>query len=228
VIVCVCEGEREAGQRARVAGRYAVIPNAADLDVFTPATARERGAARRMLGLTDGPLAVCVGRLSRQKGQDLLLRAWPAVTAQVPAARLVLVGDGPDAEALAREHVDGVQFTGHREDIPAWLAAADVVVLPSRWDVMPQTMLQAMARGRSVVSTDVPGAREALGEDAGAVVGLADLAALSAAVATRLVDPSLAAAEGATGSARAAERHDFRRVAEQTAELYEEVLRARS
>lgn len=226
-IICACEGERQHGERAGVRANFVVVANGTNTLHFTEATEDDRRAARVQLGIDDRPLAICVGRLSRQKGQDVLLAAWPLVRARVPDAQLILVGDGPEAAALAARATEGAHFAGHRDDISSWLAAADVVVLPSRWDVMAQTMLEAMARGRSVVSTDVAGAREALGGDAGAVVPLEDPASLAEALATRLLDPDLAAAEGAVGRARAVERHDFRRVSQQTHDLYEEVLRRR-
>jgi glycosyltransferase involved in cell wall biosynthesis len=228
MIVCVCEGERELGERAGIRSRFAVVPNAVDLAEFTPATDDDRRDARSRLGLPGGQLVVCVGRLSRQKGQEVLLAAWPAVMARVPGAHLVLVGDGPDARSLAAQDVDGVQMAGHRDDVPDWLAAADVVTLPSRWDVMAQTMLQAMARGRSVVATDVAGAREALSETAGAVVQIEDEVALADAIAERLLDRALAASEGAAGRRQAVEKHDFRRVTETIAGLYEDVLDRRA
>lgn len=227
-IVCACEGEREHGERAGVRAKYVVVANGTDTSYFTEATDEDRRAARVQLGIDGRPLAICVGRLSRQKGQDVLLAAWPGVRARVPDAQLVLVGDGPEAGPLTAQATEGAHFAGHRDDISTWLAAADVVVLPSRWDVMAQTMLEAMARGRSVVSTDVAGAREALGRDAGAVVPLEDPASLADALATRLLDPRLIAAEGAIGRSRAVERHDFRRVSQETHDLYEDVLRRRA
>ncbi len=77
----------------------------------------------------DAPLVVCVGRLTRQKGQDVLLRAWRRTA--VPGARLVLVGDGPDRKALEEAAPPGVLFTGACADVRPWLHAADVLVLPS-------------------------------------------------------------------------------------------------
>ncbi|HEU0304885.1 MAG TPA: glycosyltransferase [Gaiellaceae bacterium] len=223
-IISVSEGEREVGERSGVAGRFVLIPNALDLEVFTPVSEGDRRAARLQLGLPDEPLAVCVGRLSRQKGQDVLLRAWPRVAAEVPQAGLVLVGDGPDAEALAAQGVAGVRLAGHREDVPAWLAAADVVALPSRWEGLSLVMLQAMARGRSVVSADVAGARDSLSEGAGAIVPIEDDVALANALVERLRDPALAAAEGEAGRRVVVERHDVRRMGEAVAALYTEVL----
>ena len=91
---------------------------------------------------------------------------------------------------------------GPRDPRP-WYAAADVVVLPSRWEGLALVLLEAMASARSVVSTDVGGAREALPADGGAVVPVGDPAAPRGGLVARLRDPALAAAEGAAGRARA-------------------------
>jgi glycosyltransferase involved in cell wall biosynthesis len=226
--VCACEDERLAGEEAGIRSRFVVIPNGIDVSAFPLATEDDRREARARLGLPDGPLVVCVGRLSRQKGQDVLLDAWPAVAGRIPGSRLVLVGDGPDREALAERAEEGVELAGHRDDVATWLAAADVVALPSRWEVMVHAMLEAMARGRSVVVSDVAGSREAMGDSAGAVVPPEDPAALAEAIVERLRDPARAAAEGRAGHLAAVERHDFRRVAETTAELYADVLERRA
>ena len=228
VIVCVSEGERKVGERAGLGGPFVVIPNAVDLETFAQASKDERRAARLELGLASGPLVVCVGRLSRQKGQGVLLEAWPSVTARVPDARLVLVGDGPDAEALSARRVAGVELAGHRDDVPSWLAAADVVTLPSRWEGLSLVMLQAMARGRSVVSTDVAGARETLAGDAGGIVPVENAAALADAIVERLLDPARAETEGDAGRRIAAEKHDVRERAERMSALYAEVLERRA
>jgi glycosyltransferase involved in cell wall biosynthesis len=222
--VCVSDAEREAGERAGIHGRLAVIPNAVDVDAFTHAGEDDRRAAKSGLGLPDAPLVVCVGRLSRQKGQDVLLRAWPTIRTRVPDARLVLVGDGPDDQRLRSLATAGVEFVGRRDDVPEWLAASDVVTLPSRWEGMSLSMLEAMALGRSVVATDVPGAREALSGGAGEVVPVDDERALADALVERLRDPSRVAAEGDAGRHAAVERYDLRRVGEQILALYREVL----
>jgi glycosyltransferase involved in cell wall biosynthesis len=152
-------------------------------------------------------LVVCVGRLSRQKGQDLLLAAWPAVAAEVPDARLALVGGGPDEGDLRAVAPAGVSFVGVSAEVPSWLAAADVIALPSRWEGMSLSMLEAMAAGRSIVSADVPGAREALGAGAG-VVPVEDVRALSQALLRRLTDASLRENEERTAR-RIAEEGDL-------------------
>jgi glycosyltransferase involved in cell wall biosynthesis len=223
-IVCVSETERRHGVDAGIDGRYAIVPNGVDLEAFSAAGAQERDAARARLELPDGPLAVCVGRLSRQKAQDVLLEAWPEIRARVPGARLVLVGDGPTAAELRAAAPEGVELVGTRDDVPDWLAAADVVVAPSRWEGMSLTLLEAIATGRSVVATDVAGAREALGDDAGRIVPVASVPELVEAVAERLRDPALAADEGRAGRRRAEQSHDVRTANDRIVALYGEIL----
>jgi glycosyltransferase involved in cell wall biosynthesis len=223
-ILCVSEGERRRGEEHGIRARWHVIPNGVDLDGWPEAGCDERAHARAELGLPDRPTVVCVGRLSRQKGQDLLLEAWSSVTGRVPDAQLVLVGDGPAEESLRRQGHDGVRFAGRRSDVASWLAAADVVALPSRWEGMSIGMLEAMARGRSIVAADVPGAAEALEGDGGAIVPREDAAALAAAIADRLGDPSRADAEGRAARRRAEEAHDIRAMTEAVGELYDAVL----
>jgi glycosyltransferase involved in cell wall biosynthesis len=224
-VVCVSGAERASGRAAGIRARYRVIPNGVDLGALPPASADDRLAARARLGLGAGtPLAVCVGRLSEQKGQDLLLDAWPAVRRDVPDATAILVGDGPDRPDLERRGVEGVGLAGARRDVADWLAAADVVVQPSRWEGMALIVLEAMARGRSVVAAAADGVRESLGDDSGAVVPVGDPGALARAVAERLRDPGLAATEGAAGRARAERFHDVRRSCDAVAALSREVV----
>ncbi|GMA21114.1 glycosyltransferase [Arsenicicoccus piscis] len=222
--LCVSEQERRTGAAARcLARRTVVVPNGVDTDRWVP---RDRETARAELGIGPVPLAVVVGRLARQKGQDVAIAAWPAVLEHLPGAQLVLVGDGPDRPALAAQVGmagldDSVRLVPGGDPTP-WFAAADVVVLPSRWEGMPLVVLEAMAGGRSVVCSDVAGMSEALGAST-PVVTPDDPAALADALVVRLTDPGLAALEGERNRARAVERFDVRaanaRVAEVVAEL---------
>ena len=95
LLLCGADEERRLGRILGIPGRYAVVPNGVDVERFGFADAGERARARARLGLGDGPLAVCVARLCRQKGQDLLLAAWREVADALPAATLALVGGGP-------------------------------------------------------------------------------------------------------------------------------------
>jgi glycosyltransferase involved in cell wall biosynthesis len=210
LFVCVGETEQAAGRALGVRGRYAVVHNGVDLRRFRPAGDDERLAARRRLGVADGvPLAVCVGRVTRQKGQDVLLAAWPAVRARCPGAQLALVGGGDLLPDLRVRRPPGVTFAGEVADVRGWLAAADVVALPSRWEGLSLAVLEALARGRPVVATDVPGLGEMVAPGTGARVSPDDPEALAAAVADRLTDPALARSEG-QAAARQAARFDLR------------------
>ncbi|MEW2299071.1 glycosyltransferase family 4 protein [Streptomyces sp. NPDC006655] len=219
-VVCVSEAERTTGVHAGIRARYTVVPNGIDTAHFTPGhpTPDERS--------TGAPLVVCVGRLCRQKGQDLLLRAWPEVLRRVPGARLALVGDGPDRDALRRLAPASVEFTGAVADARPWYRAADLVVLPSRWEGMALAPLEAMACGRPVLVTDVDGARESLPPTHAAhcLVPPGRPGALAGAVAGLLLDPELRASLGDRARRHVQSTHDVRRTAEAVAELYRELL----
>lgn len=189
-VVCVSEGERAVGVASGIDARYVVVPNGVDLRRFSPGS---REAAREVLGLGDEPLVVCVGRLHRQKGQHFLLDALPDV-------RVALVGDGPDRESLAAR---GAWLVGETDDVAAWYRAADVVVQPSKWEGMALTLLEAMACGRPIVATDVPGTRELLPPEA--LVRYGDVEALRRKVLDRIGGSG----EGGRNRAKAEADHDL-------------------
>jgi glycosyltransferase involved in cell wall biosynthesis len=224
-IVCVSEAERDRGLARGIRARYRVIPNGVDVTRYGRKSEADRNESRRRLGLGPQPLVVCVGRLSRAKGQDVLLDSWPAVRRRVPQSELALVGDGEDMDELRRRADPSIRLLGHRADVVDWLAASDVVAVPSRWEGMSLGMLEAMATGRSIVATDVPGAREAV-DGTGAIVPPEDPEALAAAIAARLLDPRRREAEGRAAADRARQNHDLREILERVAELSAEVARA--
>lgn len=227
-IVCVSEDERRVGEEAGVRpGEFRVIPYGVDLARWPRLDDDARGAARERLGLGDGPLAVCVGRLHRQKRQGALLEVWPAVRERVPGARLVLVGDGPDRAELERRGVAGVDLVGSSADVAGWHAAASLAVQPSRWEAgVPLAALEALACSRTVVFTDAPGVRDLAAERLGAMVPLDDASALRDAIAARLADPGLADAEGQAGRDWV-ELGDQRGRLDEIARLYDELLERR-
>ncbi|MET8976270.1 glycosyltransferase family 4 protein [Streptomyces sp. NPDC004539] len=225
-LVCVSEGERAAGERAGITGRYQVIPNGIDAGRFHPAPVDTVRAALLPDVAPAAPLVVCVGRLCRQKGQDLLLTAWKSVVREVPGARLVLVGDGPDRAELTARAPESVTFAGAVEDTAPWYQAADLVVLPSRWEGMALAPLEAMACGRPVVLAEVAGARESLPPDLAdrCLVPPGEPAALAGAVTGLLLDPLLRESLGSRGRRHVLSTHDVRRSAGAVAELYRELL----
>ncbi|MFJ8538271.1 glycosyltransferase [Streptomyces sp. NPDC093591] len=228
-VVCVSDGERAHGVAVGIRSRYTVVRNGVDLAWCGPPDASSREAARCRLGVrVTGPLAVCVARLCRQKGQDVLLDAWAELEKRMPQARLVLVGGGPDQSALAARASPTVGFAGAVADPRDWYIAADVVVLASRWEAgMALAPMEAMACSRPVVVTDVPGAREVLPPRhvPFAVVPLEDSAALAAAMARLLTDPVTSRALGEEAQAHIRCHYDVRRVVEHMYTVYGEARR---
>ncbi len=163
--VCVSGGVREFSRHeGRLpAEKLLVIPNAIDVEKYARATP----ISRHELGVGENAkLIACVGRLERQKGVDWLLEVMRGVEAQTPSSHLLLIGDGPQRGALQRQArrlgLTRVHFLGFRRDVPEIFAACDLVALPSRWEGMPNVVLEAMAAGRAVIGTDVEGVRELL------------------------------------------------------------------
>ena len=175
-----------------------------------------RAAVRQRYGLGDRPVVICVSRLVPRKGQDTLLRAWPAVLGQVPDAALLIVSGGPYAKTLRRLAeqtgvVSSVTFTGPvpQTELPAHYAAGDVFSMPCRTrrgglDVegLGIVYLEASAAGLPVVGGDSGGAPDAILEgETGYVVGGRDVAALSGHLIALLSDPAGAKAMGEKGRA---------------------------
>ncbi|MDQ1250233.1 MAG: hypothetical protein QG597_4612 [Actinomycetota bacterium] len=191
LILCVSAAEYARGVAAGVHATYQVTRNGVDV-AGVRAAAGDAGRLRRDCGIEpSAALVVCLGRLTTQKGQDVLLRAWPSVPGG-SSRQLALVGDGPDAAALAALADDTVTFVGgvDRNTALGWLAGADVVAVPSRWEGMALVPLEALALGTPVVASDVTGLREAVTPDVGTLVPPDDPDALAAALARWLaVDP---------------------------------------
>lgn len=188
--VCVSQAERELGLRRGIRGRYTIARNGVDLQALRPPA--DRAALRELFAVPlDARVAVCVGRVCEQKGQDVLVQAWH----DRPDRRLAIVGDGPDLAALSARPSAGVHFTGGVDRATAlqWLALADVAVLPSRWEGMALVPLEALAMGTPVVATDVNGVREAITADVGTIVPPGDPQALAGALDRWLAVPPDAA-----------------------------------
>lgn len=188
--------------------RISVSRYAIDLPRFDSRLEPDSAAARAALGLPAGrPLALFVGRLHPQKGLPFLLQAWHRVVAARPDAQLALCGDGPDraeVEGLAAALPAGsVALLGWRPDAVRLLRAADLLVLPSLWEGLPLTVLEAMAAGLPVVATAVDGTPEAVGHgETGLLVPPSDPPALAEAVLATFADPQRAAAMGRAGRRR--------------------------
>lgn len=192
-----------------------VVYPGADTDVFRPDLPVED--LRERHGLGDRPVVVCVSRLVPRKGQDVLIRAMPAIRRGVPEAVLVIVGGGPyrpKLEAMAAElaPAGSVVFTGpvSEEELPRYYRLGQVFAMPCRTRLgglevegWGNVFIEAAACGRPVVVGDSGGARESLvpGET-GLLVDGRRMPEVAEAVATLLADPETAERMGRAGRAR--------------------------
>lgn len=233
-VITVSEGSRRTFlDRGYPPEQFVCIHNGIELPPRRPPDAT--GRVRQELGLgTEAPLLLTVARLTPQKGHDLLLAAAPQLLARYPEACLAWVGEGPERPALERRArelgVAGcVRFLGHRDDVPALMAAADLFVLPSRFEGHPLVVLEALAQELAVVGTRVCGLEEAVvdGED-GLLVEPGRPDQLAAAILALLPDRARRRRMGRAGRARVVELFQARRMARTTMALYEELLAARA
>ncbi|HEY1918451.1 MAG TPA: glycosyltransferase family 4 protein [Streptosporangiaceae bacterium] len=147
-------------------------------------------------GQAGAPVVLAVGRLAAQKGLGTLIEAASRWQDRSPVPVLAIAGDGPLAGDLARQSQAlgvAVTFLGHRDDVPALLAAADVVVAPSMWEGQPLLVHEILRAGRPLVASRVGGIPDLTGQDAALLVPAGDPAALADAVLAVLDDPAQAA-----------------------------------
>ena len=197
-----------------------------------PPATRTRTEVREELGLVDDrAMVVAVGRLHPQKGYDVLLDAvarWSADHRVRPAPLVVVAGDGPLHDELAariQREVLPVTLLGRRDDVADLLGAADLLVLPSRWEARSLTAQEALRAGIPLVASRVGGLPELLG-DAAELVPPGDAAALSEAVVRVLCDSAHATALVEAGLRQAATWPDEEATAAELAALYRELLEA--
>ncbi|HZE75279.1 MAG TPA: glycosyltransferase [Gemmatimonadales bacterium] len=208
------------------ARKLAVVPNGIEVP---PAVRRCDPALRAELvrGRPDY-VVLTPARLHEQKGHAYLL----AAAARVPEATFVLAGDGPlraELERLAAELnvADRCVFLGYRSDVSDLLAAADVFVLPSLFEGLPVSVLEAMAAERAVVATAIGGTDEAVTHEVtGLLVPPRDPAALAAAIRRLQADPQLAGRLAAAGRERVQREFSSAATARNVMRIYDEVTGA--
>jgi glycosyltransferase involved in cell wall biosynthesis len=172
-----------------------------------PPSAKAVAQAVADIGAGDRPVVLAAGRLAPQKGFDVLVTAAARWRGRDPQPRTVIAGSGPLAARLsdqARKSGADVVLLGERGDVPALLAAADVVVLPSRWEARALIIQEAMQAGRPIVATRSGGTPDLTGPDAAVLVPPDDADALAAAVLAVLGDAARAERLVLAARARAA------------------------
>jgi glycosyltransferase involved in cell wall biosynthesis len=192
------------------AERYVVIHNGVDLARFRRPSPEERAGARAGLRLAAGERAVVtVGNFAPAKGHEVLLAAASRIMTAIPGATFLWAGEGPSQDALAAEAARRelpVRLLGSIPDVARLLAAADLFVLPSLSEGLPNALLEAMASGVPAVATAVGGVPELTGGDGegGALlVAAADAEELATAAIRILRDPQLGVRLGQAGRSRA-------------------------
>jgi glycosyltransferase involved in cell wall biosynthesis len=177
--------------------------------------------------LRERPVVLTVARLDQQKGLTTLLEA----AAQVPEAVFVLVGEGPQRAALERQCQElnlqnRVLFTGFRQDIRAWLAHCDLFVLPSLYEGLPIALLEAMAAGKPVIASAIPGNLEAVTHgETGWSFRPGDANDLASAIRFLLADPALAQRLASAGQSHVNREFSCQRMNEQVMQVYERLLK---
>jgi glycosyltransferase involved in cell wall biosynthesis len=210
------------------AERIVRLPNFVDTSRFHPARAPERDALRAELEWEGRAVALCAGRLSARKNVDLLLRAYAQILPQLASSRplLAIAGDGPERQrldALARELDlgDAVRFLGFEERIERLYRGADLLVIASRVEGLPNALLEGMACGLGVVATALGGARDVLSHDeSGLLIPPDELEPLAAALQQALSDPSLRERLGAAAAERIQSRYTLEAIAPHYLDLY--------
>jgi glycosyltransferase involved in cell wall biosynthesis len=208
------------------ARKLRVVHNSVEAQAFNRAP---DPALRTMLtGAQDRAVVLTLARLVWRKGLGTLLDA----AALVPDAVFAIAGEGDERSMLETRirqlGLEGrVRILGQRDDIPALLASCDLFVLPSLFEGLPLSVLEAMAAGKPVIATAVPGTREAVSEgETGLLFPPGDAPALARAVTSILADRSLAARLGRAGQVRVRQEFSAEMMTRQVEAVYGEVLRS--
>ena len=208
------------------------IPLGLDLDHFRELPARE--AALSALGLPrEGRYVAIVARLVPIKDIPTFLRALALVTESLPDVRGLVVGDGPEREAVEGvAHDLGLEercrFLGWRADLPNVYAASDVVALTSLNEGSPVSVIEAMASGRAVVATAVGGVPDVVSEATGILVPVGDRRGFADAIVSLLRDPDRRAELGRKGREVAVRRFASDRLVADIDRLYIDLLGRRT
>jgi glycosyltransferase involved in cell wall biosynthesis len=211
-------------RRLQHTGRVRYVPNAVDPRMV----AQENGKA--IVPDDDGAIILCLGRLSREKGQDVLLDAMKEVLARHHHAMLWLAGEGPSEPMLRRQvsrlGIDrNVRFLGFSEYVAPLLRKATVLALPSRGEGMPISALEAMSLGVPVVATDVGGVPDLISSPhVGSVIPPENPVRLANALVELLHNPARAASLGTAGKEHVLQHFPLSKMAVDTAFVYQECL----
>ncbi|WP_030729919.1 glycosyltransferase family 4 protein [Streptomyces sp. NRRL S-237] len=215
--------------RRRGAKDARLAPVAVPADPAGPETAADPGKVRAELGAVERPLLIAVGSLVPHRGYSVLLDAAREWRGLDPAPLLVIAGEGPlRAELSRRIEAEGlpVRLLGRRRDAAQLLAAADLAVLPSRWEARALLAQEALRAGVPLVATAVGGVPELVGEGA-VLVPPGEAGPLASAVTGLLSDPDRRAALAVAGRVQAATWPSEDDTVAQVLSVYDELMERR-
>lgn len=228
-VICVSDELEQRCIAAGVpAGRCLHIANAIDPDAYR--RRQSPAEAKRALGLPDRLLVGAVGRLSAEKGFDLLIRAVGRLAANGRDVGLVILGEGDEQAglgAMIRELnlEDRVRLVGHQADVRPWMEAMDVFALSSIREGLPNALLEAMALGVPSVAARVAGVPEVVHDGQnGLTIETGSEDALVASLRRLLADAPLRSRLAAAARETIERDHSFRRRMQRVCQVYEEVL----
>lgn len=208
-----------------------VVPHSVDTRRFRPAAS---DWIQRRLGIVGGPFIVSVGRLTRLKRIDVLIRVMPRIVREFPDAKLVVVGSG-DQEPFLRQLISRSnlqrsvclisKYVDYWRDMPGLYSSGDIFVLPTAQDVLPIAMLEAMASRLPVISTPVGGIPDFVSDGRnGYLVGVGDEEGLLDRLCELLADGDRRRDFGMRARQTVEERADMLVVAHRTLNVYERAL----
>ena len=186
---------------------------------------------KRKLNLQhDMPTVAFIGRLVTLKGVNYLLEAAASILRSGERVQFVVVGDGPLKKRLIN-HAKSlgvskhVHFIGFRKDIPQILSVIDILVVPSLWEGLPLTILEAMFAGKPIIATRVGGIPEAvMDRETGILISPRDCHALSRGILELLNDPKKRKEMGEKGKQRALRHFDVDRMVKEYSDIYDECI----
>lgn len=212
--------------------KFETIENCVDVQRFTgQRTLGKR--VRKEFHINDSALVFgIIGRLTPPKDHKIFLQSAALILQSIPLTRFLIVGDGflrGDLEAYAHELgiQDSVNFTGMRRDIPAVLAALDVMVISSLWEGIPVTLLEAMASALPVVATKVGSIPEVVTEETAILVPPSDPVAIAQVCIKLASNRGLRLRLGQAGLKRVIAHYSIDAMIDRTTALYAELLRQR-
>jgi len=230
-IVCVSQSvfTQHSRRSGLPVGRYTVIPNGIDTEAFSRDDARRRELRSQWRLGENEVLLAFVGRLDKQKGVDTLLEAMSMLAERGAAPRLVIAGAGPQRKIIER-FVDSpagstCRYLGFVHDVRGLLSAADVLVMPSRWEGLPLVAVEAMAAGLPVIASRCDGLKDVVIDGrTGLFVAPDDAAELAGQIERLAADGELRRRQGSAGRGHVVRNFDVGNFVAAHERLYLELI----